>query len=852
MAIDFLLSNAAFDKSSISTITLPAPASASDGWAVGLWCRLKSTLSDTADRNIINHILQLSPTNEAAWNVANTLNLWWATNSNNSSIDGIETVTGKFYAAVSDWVSGNNSNAGNWSDVTFPANDSDRLLVLQLVNVAGSWKLRLYVTVKGASATLVNESPVVTPVALPVSHLRFGDRIPSPGTRDWRDIAGQLFLIKRPLSLADITQLASGTSAITAIAAPADILGYWPAETPAAALTDASGSGNDLTTIGAAASYAGFDFLSAGPASLITANASHAHSAALANLGLAATTITRPSPHGDVDLALSTVSNASTLAPQVWLYGDAEANANIPNSWQNLCARIENVLGKTPSFVIANGHEWRNGGAANLGVPQRGWRPWWRATGSASTSWQRFDGYTVSGNAISFSNAAAFNVPSIEVAFFPVWNLDETSALFDAIYASSLGSEPSAAIVYRAARPGLPPGTHNETAAVTSPDGIVLAALPMRSARISDAATLSPEGLPKRKAILLFNIHAQEASGGWVADRLIRSLLGTSADAIYLRERFVVDCYAVNYTGMAGGCARGVVEGWSGSGDLPDPNRAWPAQLSPPNGPLPEVNDVAAAIHQDSGGKADVLISFHSDVLTSANYGLAYYNAAQDSLVAVKQFKDLLIAGSDGLTLSLTGDNMAPVAPGLYRDQGFGRSVLGASLSWIQEMSFATSDYLADSQFVANRQMSALRALATDGFLPVSISAAATSHGHMAQSINLALAGTLIPQRAAQAHTAQSVFFSSTGALLVQPALQAHVATTALFGTATGLFAASAVHGQSAQASVYNVSAAISALRSTHAHRASGAALSGPAVPTDMRRSRSIPGERRTLKLRFS
>jgi hypothetical protein len=896
VAIDFLPSNAAFEKSSISNITLPLPAGASDGWAIGFWFRLKSSLSDLADRNTINQILQLSPLNDGAWNSAGTVTLWWAHNSNGASIDGTEPVAGKFYATVTDWVAGNNGNAGNWSDAALPADDSDRLLVLQLVNVAGSWKLRQYITAKGASAALVNESPAVTPSALPVSHLRFGDRIPSPGTRDWRDIAGQLFLLGRPLTLAEITALASGTNSITSVAAASDILGYWSAEAPGATLTDASANGNNLSSIGTAASYAGFDFVTSGAASLAAINASHAqnaqaaslvvagslapaqgqhgHSSGAVTLGLAATTLARPSPHGDVDLTLSSVSAATTATPLVTLYGDPEANQNIPNSWHNLCARIDTVLGKTPQFSIANVQEWRNGGAANLGLPERGWRPWWRASGGASTSWQRFDSYSINGNAINFANAAAFAVSSIEVAFFPMWNLDETAALFDAIYTSGVGSEPPAAIAYRATRPTLAIGTHNQTAPVTSPDGILVPALSMRSARLSSAAALSPEGLPKRKAILLFNIHAQEASGGWVADRLIRTLISANADAIWLRDRFVFDCYAVNHTGLVGAASRGVVEGWSGSGDLPDTNRAWPAQITPPNGPLPEVNDVAAAIAQDSNGKADVLFSFHSDALTSANYGLAYYNSAQDGIVAVKQFKDLLIAGSDGLTLALTGDNMAEVSTGLYRDQGFGRHVLGAALSWIQEMTFATSDYLADSQFVATRQLAALRQLTQDGYLPVPLASAAALHAHSAQTGIFTLAGSVLAQRGVHAHSAQSVTLAARANLeptrathahsvqainllsgvtaLPTRAAHNHIAQSPTLLAGGALAPAGAVHSHSASVATVIAAGVLASARSSHGQRAGAALLSVPGTSDPVRRQRPIANERRTLKLRFS
>jgi hypothetical protein len=874
VAIDFLLTNAAFEKTSISNITLPLPATASQGWAIGFWFRLKASLVDATDRNSVNQLLQLSSANDGAWNSTGSLAFWWAANNNGSSIDGTEPVAGKFYATVTDWVAGNNGNVGNWSDVALAADDSDRLLVLQLVNVAGSWKLRQYITTKGGSAALANESPVVTPVALPISHLRLGDRIPAPGTRDWRDVAGQVFVLKRPLTLAEITALASGTSAISAVAAASDILGYWPAETPGATLADASGNGNSLTNIGTAASYAGFDFVTSGSAVLAAAAANHsqtAQSAALvlagnlspakaqhghvstsASFGLAATTLARPSPHGDVDLVQSTVSNAASATPLVTLYGDPEANANIPNSWHNLCARIDLVLGKTPQFSIANGHEWRNGAATDLGLPQRGWRPWWRVQGGASTSWQRFDSYTISGNAITFSNAAAFAVSSIEVAFFPVWNLDETAALFDAIYASGVGSEPPAAMAYRLTRPVLPQGTHNETAPVTSPDGIAVPALPMRSARISSAAVLSPEGLPKRKAILLFNIHAQEASGGWVADRLIRSLVSTSADALWLRERFVFDCYAVNYTGLVGAASRGVVEGWSGSGDLPDTNRAWPAQIAPPNGPLPEVNDVAAAIAADSNGKADVLLSYHSDVLTSVNYGLAYYNSAQDSIAAVRQFKDLLVAGVDGLTLSLTNDNMAEVSPGLYRDQGFGRSVLGAALSWIQEMSFATSDYLADSQFVAGRQLAALKQLTLDGYLPVPLAAAAAMQAHSAQSGSFALLGTLAAQRAAHAQFAQGPALFAGVTLLPVRSVQGHTVQSPALLAGGALEAARSVQGHSAGLVSITVAGQLAAARSNHSHKAGTALLTVAGDGDPARRKRSIPGERRILKLRFS
>jgi hypothetical protein len=866
VALDFLPTDANFEKFGITNIQLPAPLSASDGWAVGIWFRFRAALSDTTDRNGVNQLLQLATVANGAWNTPSTINIWWAVNNNGAFIDGVESVNGKFYAVPSGWVAGDNGNPGNWSDVAFTNDDINRLLILQLVNVAGSWKLRLYVTAKGSSATLVNESPVVTPSAIAIDHIRIGNRIPAQANRDWRDVAGQLFLLKRPLSTTEITQLATGSAAISAVASASDILGHWPLEAAGAVQNDATGRGNNLSQLGTAATYAGFDFLSIGMPAIAAATALHNHlaqspallqanilaassarhthapqaislagntaiapastthlHAAQANiLGLIATTIARPFPFGDVDLTLSSVSAASSAAPVVTLFGDAEANQNIPNSWHNLCARLFGLLGKTPQISIANVHQWRNGGAIDLGLPQRGWRPWWRVAGGASTSWQRFDSYTMSGNSISFANTAAFGAASIDVAFFPVWNLDETNELFDAIYASSSGTEPPAAISYRSTRSTLPPGTHNETAAVTSPDGIAVPILPMRSARISTPATLSPEGLPKRKAVIFFNIHAQEASGGWTADRFLRTLISSNANAIWLRERFMFDCYSVNNSGLAGGASRGVVEGWNGISELADPNRAWPAQISPPNGPLPEVNDVAAAILTNSNGKADVLLSFHSDAETSVDYGLAYYYAGWDSLGAVKGFKDSLLASPAVATLIAGSDHMTEVYPGLYKDQGFGRNVLGAALSWVQETTFATSDYLADSQSIATRHIDTLRQLTETGFLPVAVQVTATLHGHQAQAAAFAITGT-VP---------------------VQPAAHVHKATVPILLATGQLAPASAGHAQSANPSLFAVARQMAPLYASHTHTSASIALTagGQLTPSSARHAHaSIP-----------
>jgi hypothetical protein len=898
VAIDFLLSDAAFEKSGITNITLPAPATASDGWAIGLWFRLKSSIADVNDRNFINQILQLAPTTNGAWSNLGTVNIWWASLSNTNSIDGVELASGRFYAVPTGWVANDNSNAGNWSDVTFPAVDINRLLILQLVNVAGSWKLRLYVTAQNAAATLVNESPVVTPAAIPVAHIRLGNRIPSPGNRDWRDIAGQLFILKRPLSAAEITTLATGSSAVTNVAASSDILGYWPAENPAAPLADLSGNGNPLIQNGAAASAAGFDFVSAGstalaPASALHAHATqvsalassgtaalaptkgqHSHSAQSAALAFAATSLSRPTPHGDVDLALSTITNASSASPVVTLYGDPEANQSIPNSWHNLCARIDNVLGKTPQFTIANVHQWRNGAAAGLGLPQRGWRPWWRTSGGASTSWQRFDSYAISGNSISFANSAAFTSAAIEVAFFPVWNFTETSALFDAAYASGAGTEPPAAIAYRSSRLGLPLGTHNETAAVTSPDGIAVPVLPMRSVRISSASSLAPDGLPKRTAVLLFNIHAQEASGGWVADRFIRLLFSNAADAIWLRDRFIFDAYSVNNSGMVGGASRGAVEGWSGSGDLPDTNRYWPTSLSPPNSPLPELNDVAAAITTNSASKADVSLSFHSDALTSANFGLAYYTSDWDGLAAIKRFKDLLVAAPANISELASYDTTAPAATGFYLDQGFGRHMLGARLHWIQENSFATSDYIADSQTVAARLGAALRQITQEGMLalpvvgsqsrhshsaaaallamPSALAAASARHSQAAQNAVLSVAGTLAAAQARHIQSAQSPALFATALLTIQRGAHTHAAQSSGLSPAGTLAPARSVHAHGGALPTLAVPGALLTTAARHAHRAQSATLTTPTSRPPQRREHSVPSERRILKLRFS
>jgi hypothetical protein len=286
MAIDFLGgTDCWFSKTGITNVTLPAA-----GWTVACY----ATMDNPANNTGLDQLLSIN----GIQNVANALNVYWAGGANNTAMTGTDPLSGNAGITITNRCvfvpcTYEGTNAFNQfyaaSPGTYPQSATRYLLAMRWNG--SQWSM--FVVPQGASAVpLRSKTPSqnAAGLAIPVTSLHFGQRSDGSTSRDWGGKAGQLFMLGKALSDAQLTALAVGNATILDVidapgsgVARSDLLGYWPAESRSASLPDFSGKDNHLTETALQTANAGFSYV---VQALVAASASHGHQAAPPALGL--------------------------------------------------------------------------------------------------------------------------------------------------------------------------------------------------------------------------------------------------------------------------------------------------------------------------------------------------------------------------------------------------------------------------------------------------------------------------------------------------------------------------------------------------------------------------------------
>jgi hypothetical protein len=779
VAIDFgLAPDIYYRKSGISNVTLPAT-----GWSIGVWVTIKNFDADQGFAYIVGLNDLLPPANGATTN-DDAINMFMlgtgfanSVGTNPVALNNRATLVASRYAGIA-------QESDRFSSAALTPFDGTvkRLFVLAWTGT----QIKSYIVPAGTTATpdkVYTAAQNTAGIAIPITSVTLGTRYDLPANRDWYGDGGQLFLLGKALTDAQVTALASGTQTISDVIATGgsglaagDLLGHWAAETRAATLTDLSPKANNLNEGPTTGTTSAFNFVNA-PVN---------------------TTISEPAIYGDVDLVLSNVVSGATTTPTVNLFGDPEFNTSPVTNWHNLIARVNAVNGKTPIFTIQNLNEWRGGAAT---IPQRGWKPWWRAVGAADTAWTLFSSMSQATNILTFSNTTAFSVSDIEIAFYPPYNIPQWNSLFDAAYASGFGFETPEATTYRTANPTLPAGSYSPglttplgsyalSPAGTSADGFVVPTIPMRMVRVTSADALASDGQRKRRHVVLCGTHAQEDSGDWVADRLLRTLIGASADAVALRRNNEFWFEVINYSGQWGQNSRGVLGGQDPNRDFANEASFVPA-LTTYAATLPEVIAVQTMLANGIGTKAESAITLHSDFGGTGTAGIGefyWYTGASpyySGSAANTRWKDV-VTGGTAIALVTAGDGSLDwygVANGnnsnidvVWAAKKFGCQVWGA-----HEHTFSTANYIADSQAVADQLILGYKTLYNEGFFAVATGASVVpSKGSHAQTataatLNTAGAASIVPSKGSHAQTATAATLNTAGPTALGPVSGVHL-----------------------------------------------------------------------------
>lgn len=304
-------------------------------------------------------------------------------------------------------------------------------------------------------------------------------------------------------------------------------------------------------------------------------------------------TISSPTDRGTLDLPNCSVTpNGSTPTITVknrYFFEGA-------NGARNCFFQVTGVNGMTPVFDCDKSN--------TEGTWAQKWK--YSYTGLLG-SWVDFDNFSSlsSPNVYRSSNNSAFTQDTVYVSMHYPWRVGYTLPWIQSLVASGFVSEPpsSAGNTYQF-------GTRSATTnGATDGAGDTVAAQPLFSFRISSGG-LAPDGLPKRRVVLIGGVHCSEDTGNYVLKGAVEYILSGAAQAVTYRSWFDTDIYPlVSSAGKAGGVQRGDLQVGHRTYDT---NRHWLEST------METLNLHKTAILGDTGGSAKVFFDFHSTHLSAS------------------------------------------------------------------------------------------------------------------------------------------------------------------------------------------------------------------------------------------
>ena len=899
MAIDFLgATDCWFSKTAISNITLPAT-----GWSIGVWVQINQDNTSTIDQ-----LLSINGNQ----GVANAINIYRPNSSNASTAAGLDplngnaniTITNRLAFSVTPYEASTTSYY-LFSPATYANSTAKYLLVLTWDGAA--WKYYI-VSPGGTAAPVRSNTPTSNAggIDIAVSSIFFGNRVDGSTIRDWGGCAGQLFLLGKPLSNAQVTALAAADKTIVDVIAAtgsgltsADLLGYWPAESRATSLTDQSSRGNNLAETATQTANAGFNFVTAAAPSLAAASTTHAHSSASASLtqqsslaavaaahaqtaqaasltlpGVIAAAATghahsatsaslgasfpapvfsRPAGGGDGDLARCNATSPTAQAVTLNLYGDGEYNENRDStSWEFIWLAIQlGVAGRTVSFSMDMA-DWCGGAP----VPA-GYAPVWRYAGETRDQWKPWANVSIdnTNKKVTGQISGTLTGPAIEIALVPPFGYSDVTGWLAERTASypALMREPASSSAYRATTgagiaPSLiaaPQYAYDYIEPATSPDGIAVSGTGS-AARFNLCWAISGSGNTRPdgspKYVVLHDHTHAGEQVGLAAMFAVADRLLGSSAADAAWHR--ANAIHIFYTGNMGGIIGGMARGncCGGVDTGEDPNRSFWIDTS---GSVTSGQQNLLQIDAlCAAQKLDIASSSYAGGMSwHGVFGLASgYMADYQSGLAGQS---LLLSNQVRSYGSVTSLGTA-LLPG--RSQYWYDSVLGGFAD-TAEFGYGVSDFYTANASAAAAWSQALRDVlqAKAASQPVT-----ASHAHSATACTLGSTAALAAASTLHSHSATAAAMVPQGTLGAASARHAHSTGTAALAAPSLLAAAGAQHGHSASNILLFTPGAVSPLSSRHDHRAQSPALLPPPSSSARRRERKIPSDRRTLRLRFS
>lgn len=395
----------------------------------------------------------------------------------------------------------------------------------------------------------------------------------------------------------------------------------------------------------------------------------------------------------------------------------------------------------------------------------------WSYTGEIGT-WNDFTTTTreTTPNVYRSQHADAFTQDTVYVALANPWRIGYTLPWIQSLESSGYVSyAPSGGSSYQF-----------ETRSATSDhQGVAIAAQPMFGFKLSNGAALAPDGLPKRKLVLMSGMHAAEDVGNYAFKGAVEFLNSEDPAAVSVRDWF--DCYGYPIgapAGRAGGAQRGDFHAAQKSADV---NRAWDGSPA-----LETITKHKAALATDVGSTIHVFLDFHGDHTTTANTSFFEgtagdpYGAKWDAAIDTHQVTTIVYSSSAEFSTGWIkankgcNYNMTPECGYLGEwtpasKESFGAANIKAVATLIAQGEFGLVAMAGAALGVA----SASGALTTD--IPLSGAAVATSSASGSMEAQVSLSGAALAQAVSSALLSTGIVM--TAAAVAQAAAQGTLIT---------------------------------------------------------------------------
>lgn len=238
-------------------------------------------------------------------------------------------------------------------------------------------------------------------------------------------------------------------------------------------------------------------------------------------------------------------------------------------AWLEPSAKITGINGIRPTFRFSDyASTWADG--KYHGVP---WGTSRRPMFSYDRlTWTYFDTQSITGTYIEFRHNTAFAADTVYISRERQVSVTQVGEWIDSIASAhpTKISAPASAVAFTPTLTSWPAQSYisDEYSAQTNELGATIPATPFYAFQINDTSLMPTSGV-KRVAVMTSGVHAGEDTGNWAMQRAIEYLLGSSAEAQYVRRHFRVLCYPmINAPGRYGGGWRGsFTQGTSGADD---------------------------------------------------------------------------------------------------------------------------------------------------------------------------------------------------------------------------------------------------------------------------------------------